>query len=60
MSLMVLTVFGCSNRAIYENAQINQRDRCLKLPPGQYDECMEKVNKSYDDYEKERQEALKH
>lgn len=60
--LMVLVMFGvagCSNKAIYDNIQLNKRIDCAKLPPPQYDECIESANKSYDEYERERKESLK-
>jgi len=56
--IIVSSMVGCSNRAIYENVQINKRNECMKLPLKQYHECMEKVNKSYDEYERERKETL--
>ena len=55
---IVFSMVGCSNRAIYENIQINKRNECMTLPQNQYDECMEGVNKSYDKYERERNETL--
>lgn len=59
MLLVALSVAGCSYRAAYENIQINRRNECLKLPQSRYEECMEGVNQSYDEYERERQEYLK-
>lgn len=56
--LAMLAATGCSNRAMYDNIQINQRNECLKLPPAQYDECMKHASKTYDEYERERQEYL--
>ncbi len=52
---------SCSNKEIYSNIQLNQRQKCqdLKLPPAAYDECVSAYNESYDDYEKKRQQALK-
>jgi len=55
--IVALTV-GCSNRAVYDNVQINKRNECMSLQKNQYDECMKSVNKSYDEYEKERKEVL--
>lgn len=56
--LVLLTLVGCSNRGIYEGIQAGNRNECLKLPPSQYRECMEKANKTYDEYERERKEAI--
>ncbi|WP_090630409.1 hypothetical protein [Nitrosomonas marina] len=56
--LTVLAITGCSSRQIYNSVQYNQRNDCMKLPGSQYDECMDRVNKPFDRYEKERNEAL--
>lgn len=56
--LMLLGVAGCSNRAIYENLRIQQRHDCLKEPPAVYEDCIERTNKSYEQYRREREEAL--
>lgn len=58
IALTVLAITGCSSRQIYDSVQYNQRNECMKLPGSQYDECMERVNKPFDQYEKERNEAL--
>lgn len=59
MALVVLLLLaGCSNKAIYDNIQLNNRRDCTKLPPSQYDSCIEQANKSYEEYEKERREAI--
>jgi len=47
-------LMACSNKAIYDNIQLNNRRACEKAPPSQYEECIKLVNKSYEDYEKER------
>jgi len=56
--VIVFSMVGCSNRAVYENVQINKRNECMKLPQNQYNECMERVNKSYEEYKRERKETL--
>lgn len=57
MALLVL-VAGCSNRAVYENIQINKRNQCLQGPQAAYDECMEGTEKPYEKFEQERREYL--
>jgi len=57
--LFIIFVAGCSNRAVYENLQFNKRTECIKLPHSQYDECMEGMNKSYDEYKRERDELIR-
>jgi hypothetical protein len=59
MILMVLlAVTGCSNRAVYENIRIHQRNECLKELPSRYEECIEPPNKSFEEYQRERKEVL--
>ena len=57
--LVLLVLAGCSNRGVYGGIQTSNRIECLELPPSQYDECMEDANRSYDEYERERKEALR-
>lgn len=56
--LLLVLLAGCSNRAVYENIQINQRQACLNVPPPEYDACMARVSQPYEDYERERREAI--
>ena len=55
---VLLGISGCSNRAIYDNMRIKQRSECLKEPPSTYFECIERTNKSYEEYKREREEVL--
>lgn len=52
--IMFLFISACTNRGAYEGIQASNRFECSKLPHSQYDECMEKINISYDEYERER------
>ncbi len=56
--IVLLGLSSCSNRGIYENLRIQQRNDCLKEPPARYDECVERADKSYEEYRREREEAL--
>ena len=58
--LIFFIIAGCSSRVAYESIQAGNRSECSKLPPSQYDECMNNANKSYDEYERERKEAIVH
>lgn len=58
MILVMLGATGCSNKAVYDNMRINQRNECLKEPPSAYFECIERTKKSYEKYERERKELL--
>lgn len=56
--ILMLVLTACSNRAVYENIQQNNRNRCIKEPPARYDECMARASKPYEEYEREREEAI--
>ncbi|MCG8610073.1 MAG: hypothetical protein MI864_06010 [Pseudomonadales bacterium] len=58
MALATLLVIGCSNRAVYDNIQLNNRYACAEKPPSEQDACYQNASKTYDEYERERQEAL--
>jgi hypothetical protein len=48
---------GCSNQQVYNAIQESQRVDCQQYPDTRYEECMQQLDKSYQDYEEER-EAL--
>lgn len=50
---------GCSNKAVYDNIQLNNRQECNSVPSAQYQECIERSNKSYEEYEQERKAAAR-
>ena len=56
--VLFLAIAGCSSRGAYEGIQVSNRNECARLPLSEYDECMEKANKPYDEYERERKAAL--
>ena len=55
---VVLVLVGCSNRAVFENAQVNKRNECHRLPPSQFDECMERARQTYDEYCEAREAVI--
>lgn len=55
--ILLATLTGCSNRGVYESIQMTKRNDCSKVPPYQFDDCMAKANKPYDEYERERKAA---
>jgi hypothetical protein len=55
---VLLSLAGCSYRGAYDSLQASNRMACSKLPPSQYNECVERTQTSYDEYERERQETL--
>ena len=59
--LIVLVMFGvagCSNKAIFGTFRLNERNKCVNEPPPIYSECIERTNKSYEEYERERKESM--
>ena len=48
---------ACSEKAVYDNIQLNNPLQCDKVPLSEYDDCMSRASKPYEDYERERQEA---
>jgi hypothetical protein len=56
---ILLGITGCSNKVMYNNLRIMQRDQCIKEHPNTYNECIERANKPYEQYERERQETFK-
>jgi len=55
---VAVVVTGCTNRSFYESSQISRRNECRKLPMSQQEKCLEAANKTFDQYERERQEVL--
>jgi len=55
---VLLGASACSNRAVYDNISIHQRNECLDEPPPLYESCMEQANKPFGQYQRERREAL--
>ena len=60
--LAILATFAfsaCSNRSIYDGIQTSNRIECGKMPPSEYDECIERVNQPYDEYVRQLPETSK-
>jgi hypothetical protein len=55
---VVLCIAGCSNKAVYDNMRVHQRNECLRQQPVDYAECIERTSKTYEEYARERKEAL--
>ena len=56
--LLVGLVSACTNRGTYEGIKASNINECYRLPPSQQDECLEQANKSYEEYQREREELL--
>lgn len=57
--ILLVGATGCSNKGIYDNLRIHQRNKCLEEPPPASVECLQRTNKSFEEYQREREEALK-
>lgn len=57
--MLCILVAGCSSKAVYDNMQRNNRQECVSVPPAQYEECIERSSKSYEEYKRDRAEMLK-
>lgn len=55
--LVMFGVVGCSNKAIYNKFRLDERNRCIKEPQSTYSECIKRTSKSYEEYEREREET---
>jgi len=56
--LVMLDVVGCTNQSVYESLRTHRRSECLKSQPARVDECMEAVDKPYEQYRREREEGI--
>ncbi len=52
--LVLINVTGCSNKVMYDNLRLNQRQKYAEEPRTTYVECIRRTNKSYEDYERKR------
>lgn len=59
MLALTLLLASCSNKSVYQDLQRNKRNECMQVPPAEYDRCMRSMEQTYEDYERQRQEALK-
>ena len=57
--LVMVGVAGCSSKAIYDKFRLDERNRCIKEPQSTYFECIKRTYKSYEEYEREREETSK-
>ncbi|MGP9799626.1 hypothetical protein [Rheinheimera sp. NSM] len=55
---LLLCVSGCSNKAAYQNLQLNKQQQCMRGPAAEYDKCMQGMDQSYEEYERQRREAI--
>lgn len=60
IALAIFVLVGCSNKAVYDNTRLHLRNECHKqqLSPSGYQKCLERADKTYEEYQREREEAL--
>lgn len=59
LSLIVIITLGAGcSEFVYNTAQNNHQHRCEKLPPHQYDECLEQSKQTYKHYQADREALL--
>jgi hypothetical protein len=55
VTFAVFWVAGCSTEAWYEGMKFSAQDECRRLPPGDRDSCLTRVNTmTYGEYENTR------
>ncbi len=59
LPFMLLSFFslGCTNQNWYEGLKSNQKLKCQQGPVSEYDECMKRIEDSYQDYKTKKQDA---
>lgn len=57
LGLLVSVQAGCSSRQAYEAGRERHRQQCLRLPPSEYQECLDRDPGRYEDYQRQREEA---
>jgi hypothetical protein len=58
-TLVLTSIFGCSSKELYESIQPKyDENECRNLPPHQYDKCIKTEEKSYKEYQKEREDII--
>ncbi|HDZ08320.1 hypothetical protein [Pseudohongiella sp.] len=55
---VALNAGACSNRAVYDNLRVHQRQECGDQPMSSYEQCLERTRQTYEAYKRERREAL--
>ena len=50
-----IALSACSNQQLYTAAQDAQKVECQKYPDTRYEECMARLEKPYEEYERERE-----
>lgn len=54
----VLALQGCGSAEVYDAINENRRDACRRVPPAEYEDCMERYSEPYEDYKRKRDEVV--
>jgi hypothetical protein len=59
LTFILMMFVGCSSKELYESTQPKySENECRNLPPYEYDDCINKEAKSFEEYKKERTEII--
>ncbi|NVK12393.1 MAG: hypothetical protein HWD83_10335 [Gammaproteobacteria bacterium] len=56
--IAIVLLSSCSSEATYQGFQQSNLNDCETRPLSQYDECVEAASQSFEEYQREREEAL--
>ena len=56
--IIIAFLSACSTKGSYESNQISRKHDCQKLPPSQYDDCMESTRESFESYNSKREDVI--
>ncbi len=59
ISILLLLIGACAKSNWYESAKFSHTTECRNGPISEYNRCIEGANKTYNEYEKDRQELKK-
>ena len=58
-TLVAVSISACSHQSYYDGLQERERIMCRQVPPSEYQDCIKQQEKSYSEYEKQREDAIK-
>jgi hypothetical protein len=55
---LLLALAGCTNQDAYNAVRENRLHECQYLPPSEQEECVQRYDKTYEEYQRQREELL--
>ena len=52
VACLAISASACSNKGMHSGIQQAERMECMALPESQYAACLERVNETYEQYER--------